>query len=119
MCRCGPQLSAVLRGTQDPLELLFPGGSQSDSEAVYSQSTQKICNQLVCHAAAGAMTHMRRLGQHAYLLEVGGGTGATTATVLPLLAPECVTYWFTDISETFLETLAICAGYVRELSGDS
>src|SRR3990167_4700035 len=36
--RCGARLAEVLRGTCDPLELLFPGGSLTDLEAFYARS---------------------------------------------------------------------------------
>ncbi len=37
------------------------------------------------------------------LLEIGAGTGATAAAVLPLLPPARVGYHFTDISDLFLD----------------
>ena len=98
-CRCGQQLDEVFLGTQDPLELLFPGGDSGDSEASYSEASAQFCNQLVYSAILAALES--EMG-FSYILEVGAGTGATTATILPLLAPDQVEYWFTDISEAFL-----------------
>lgn len=97
--RCGQHLDGVLLGTKDPLELLFPGGDSSDSEESYSEASAHFCNQLVCEAIRAAMDSEVRFS---YILEVGAGTGATTATILPSLPANQVEYWFTDISETFL-----------------
>ncbi|HET9914273.1 MAG TPA: acyltransferase domain-containing protein, partial [Anaerolineales bacterium] len=33
--RCGEQLADILRGAVDPLQLLFPGGSTADADALY------------------------------------------------------------------------------------
>ena len=35
------------------------------------------------------------------MLEIGAGTGGTTAALLPILPPEQAEYWFTDISPRF------------------
>lgn len=36
------------------------------------------------------------------ILEIGAGTGATTAAILPVLPTERVTYFYTDVSDIFL-----------------
>ncbi len=99
--RCGPALAAVLRGDTDPLHLLFPGGSLADTEALYqsvptAQFYNSIVRQTLESMLAGATGRLR-------ILEIGAGTGGTTASVLPSLPPERTEYVFTDLSPLFLE----------------
>ena len=58
-------------------------------------------NRLVKSAVA-ALCESKGVHSTVRLFEIGGGTGATTAQILPALPPECSQYWFTDLSETFL-----------------
>jgi NADPH:quinone reductase-like Zn-dependent oxidoreductase/SAM-dependent methyltransferase/acyl carrier protein len=101
LSRCGPCLGQVLRGSLDPLGLLFPGGSWSVLEPVYDSGAQRLYNEILQSALAEIV---RRLDRTATLrvLEVGAGTGGTTAHALSVLPSERVEYVFTDVSETFL-----------------
>ena len=97
--RCASQLADVLEGTADPLQVLFPGGSTAAAERLYSESPgARMYNRLVAEAvekiAASRNGKLR-------VLEVGGGTGGTTAFVLPVLPGERTRYTFTDISPLF------------------
>jgi acyl transferase domain-containing protein/SAM-dependent methyltransferase/acyl carrier protein len=101
--RCGPQLAGVLRGEQDPLLLLFPDGSFDEARKLYVESTfAKTYNSALGEALKAAAA---RLPADARLrvLEIGAGTGGTTAYVLPLLDAERTEYTFTDLSPIFLE----------------
>ncbi len=96
---CGPHLAGVLRGATDPLQLLFPGGSTELAEALYRDSPEATAfNQLIREtvraicAAAPADAKVR-------VLEVGGGTGGTTAWVAPSLPADRARYVFTDIGQ--------------------
>jgi acyl transferase domain-containing protein len=101
LSRCGPRLGQVLRGNLDPLGLLFPGGSWSVLEPVYDSGAQRLYNEILQSALAEIV---RRLNRTATLriLEVGAGTGGTTAHALSVLPSERAEYVFTDVSETFL-----------------
>lgn len=101
--RCGPELARVLRGEQDPLQLLFPGGSFDEARKLYVDSPfAKTYNSALGEALKAAVA---RLPADARLrvLEIGAGTGGTTAYVLPLLDAERTEYTFTDLSPIFLE----------------
>ena len=53
-------------------------------------------------SVADQLPEGRRIGA----LEVGAGTGGTAAQVLPVLAPACDRYIFTDVSDFFLRQAA-------------
>lgn len=100
--RCGGALAAVLRGEQDPLELLFPGGSLEDAESMYRDSAlTRSYNELVGTAVAAAVGG-RTGGGRLRVLEIGAGTGGTTSYLLPRLPAERMEYVFTDVSPLFV-----------------
>jgi hypothetical protein len=85
--RCGPRLAGVLNGTVDPMQLLF-----SDTErlaelhytaSVANQFLNRLAREMV-EAIVDAWPEDRPLR----ILEVGAGTGATTAWLLPSLPPD-------------------------------
>ncbi|MEL7329977.1 MAG: L-histidine N(alpha)-methyltransferase, partial [Cyanobacteria bacterium J06559_1] len=96
--RCGENLADVLQGKIDPLTLLFPSGDASDLTQLYQSSpgaqlmNQQV-QQLVSRLTSSASQPLR-------ILEIGAGTGGTTAHLLPCLGQA--EYVFTDISPLFL-----------------
>ncbi|MEO8900004.1 MAG: SDR family NAD(P)-dependent oxidoreductase [Polyangiaceae bacterium] len=100
--RCARELGPVLRGQTDPLPLLFPEGSLADMERLYRMSPPaRTYNQLIAEAVV-ALARSRSGAAPLRILEIGGGTGSTTAFVLPLLRDDEVEYTFTDLSPLFL-----------------
>ncbi len=99
--RCGERLDEVLRGATDPLQLLFPGGSLAEAERIYQDApTARSFNALVGEALA-TIAAAWPAGRPLRVLEVGGGTGGTTAWVLPRLPADRTDYTFTDVSPLF------------------
>ena len=99
--RCGGALAGVLRGDIDPLDLLFPGGSIDDTERLYRTSLPaRFYNGLIADAV-GALARAAG-GRPLQILEVGAGTGSTTAFVLSQLGDSPYDYTFTDVSPLFL-----------------
>ena len=103
----------LLRGEISPVQLLVPDGSWEFAEAIYTSNTvmqlqsqalarlvQQFVNQLPGEAPAR-------------ILEVGAGTGLTTAHVLAALPPERARYRFTDISTFFTERAKRKFGHYR------
>jgi len=97
---CGHRLADVLRGVQDPLELLV-----SDPDALAARlydgwpvlrHHNKLAKRLVREIVA-AWPSDRPLR----ILEVGAGTGGLTASLLPELPAERTHYTFTDVSPAF------------------
>jgi acyl transferase domain-containing protein/NADPH:quinone reductase-like Zn-dependent oxidoreductase/SAM-dependent methyltransferase/short-subunit dehydrogenase/acyl carrier protein len=100
--RCGAQLSAVLTGQADPLQLLFPAGDLTTAEKLYQHSpSAQTFNPLVREAVRSAVIAWPA-DRPLRILEVGGGTGATTAHLLPVLPLGGTDYVFTDVSPLFL-----------------
>jgi NADPH:quinone reductase-like Zn-dependent oxidoreductase/SAM-dependent methyltransferase len=100
--RCGRKLAEVVTGQQDPVELLFPKGSLASLEKLYESSPgARVGNSLVAEAVDFALRGLPA-SRTVRILEVGGGTGATTSYLLPRLDAARTKYVFTDISPLFL-----------------
>ena len=100
---CSKNLRGVLLGTTSPLETLFPGGSPDLARNLYENSSGARYANLIVAAAVQAIINTASAKRRLQVLELGGGTGATTAAILPNLAPDRASYHFTDVSEVFLQ----------------
>ncbi|MDP1792586.1 MAG: SDR family NAD(P)-dependent oxidoreductase [Acidimicrobiales bacterium] len=100
--RCGEQLAEALAGTVDPLQLLFPGGSLESAEQMYQLSPfAHFYNSLAGEAVAAAVSGLAP-NTRLRVLEIGAGTGGTSAYVLPRLPATQTQYTYTDVSQHFL-----------------
>ncbi|MDX3227956.1 SDR family NAD(P)-dependent oxidoreductase [Streptomyces sp. ME19-01-6] len=98
--RCGPQLAGVLTGDVDPMQLLF-----SDTERLAElHYTTSVAHQYLNRLARELVTGLVEAwpaDRPLRILEVGAGTGSTTAWLLPRLPADRTTYAYTDISSAF------------------
>lgn len=102
LARCGEKLSEVLRGVQDPLELLFPNGDMGLANQLYRESPwATVMNGLLQRAMAEIVARLPS-ERGLRILEVGAGTGGSTRGLLPLLPTKQIDYLFTDIGPAFL-----------------
>lgn len=102
LARTGPHLADIVLDERDALDLLFPGGNASQAAALFSDSgISKVMNAMAARAV-GALIADPPSGKGPRVLEIGAGTGGTTAALLPVLARSGGAYTVTDISPTLL-----------------
>jgi SAM-dependent methyltransferase len=100
--RCGRMLVDVLTGRESALETLFPGGSSALADAIYSQwPVSRYFNGIV-RASVAALAATATPERPLRILEIGAGTGSTTAGLLPALPGDRVRYAFTDVGALFV-----------------
>ncbi|MFF4118063.1 class I SAM-dependent methyltransferase [Streptomyces sp. NPDC001714] len=101
---CLGEYPRLLRGETKPISVLFPGWSMEKVERVYrgdpvsDRLNELVAQAVAAHVDAGAGPAPRRI------LEVGAGTGGTTAELLSAVPPEAgrLHYVYSDISASFL-----------------
>ncbi|MDH6068005.1 SDR family NAD(P)-dependent oxidoreductase [Chrysosporum ovalisporum APH033B] len=100
--RCSAKLAEVLQGKCDPIQLLFPAGDTTTLSKIYREApVLRVTNTLVQEALVSALEQLPpERGWR--ILEIGAGTGGTTAYLLPHLPGNQTKYVFTDISAFFL-----------------
>ncbi len=102
LARCGAKLGDVLRGDEDPLPLLFSDKVAGTATDVYAKAVGAVVlNGLVAESVARIARQMVP-GRAVRILEIGGGTAATTHEVLNRLTPGTFEYTFTDIGRSFI-----------------
>jgi len=101
--RIGLHQAALLRGDQELSALLFGGSSSSPIvEQIYDQGFAFVgANAALADALAAFGRHLPPM-QPLRILEIGGGTGGTTAHILNALDWERVHYVFSDVATEFV-----------------
>ncbi|EDV5273673.1 SDR family NAD(P)-dependent oxidoreductase [Salmonella enterica subsp. enterica serovar Mbandaka] len=104
--RAGDSLYEMMSGAIEPVAVIFPEGASSGVEVLYQDfSFGRYFNQIAAGVVADLVRSRGEPGEPLppyRVLEVGGGTGGTTAWVLPALSSQPdVHYVFTDISPIF------------------
>src|SRR5262249_20828548 len=92
---------SLLSGEVTPLSLLFPEGSWRIAEALYQTNPAVLHHNRVMASVVGALVRSRDDDRALRVLEVGAGTGGSSAAILPILPPERTEYWYTDLSTYF------------------
>ena len=103
LARCGSALSQVLRGEHDPLGLLFPDGNVTGAAALYEDSASFALASAAVARAVSSILRALPSDRPLRVLEIGAGTGGTTAHILPVLSPRCREYVFTDVTAFFAQ----------------
>jgi acyl transferase domain-containing protein/NADPH:quinone reductase-like Zn-dependent oxidoreductase/NAD(P)-dependent dehydrogenase (short-subunit alcohol dehydrogenase family) len=94
------QLLPLLRGEVKPVDALFSGDGRAIATRLYRESVAaRTLNPLVAAAAVQAAS---RLQGRARILEVGGGTAATTSYLAPALSGQMQEYLWTDLGAGFV-----------------
>ena len=101
--RCGARLAAVLTGDESALETLFPGGGFETTDFLYEGWAVARYMNAIARAVVEAWVRVQPADLPVRVLEVGAGTGGTSAAILPVLPADRTTYAYTDVSPFFLE----------------
>ncbi|KIG11558.1 Malonyl CoA-acyl carrier protein transacylase [Enhygromyxa salina] len=104
---CLVAMPGILVGEVNAMALLFPGGSPERVAALYGgDPLTESCNREVARVVVAEVEARRAIAPEARVrvLEVGAGTGGTSAPVLAALAAhaDAVEYVFTDVSRAFV-----------------
>jgi pyochelin synthetase len=100
---CADRQVELLRGEVSPLELLFPDGEWRVADALYAGNPVSHLLNRVAARVVRSWVDSAPADRPVRVLEIGGGTGATTAQVLPGLPAGRVRYRFTDVSTFFTD----------------
>ncbi|MDM0053601.1 type I polyketide synthase [Variovorax sp. J22R115] len=100
--RCGPRLADVLAGREDPLALLFPDGDTTAASRLYRHAPGVQIMNRIAREAIGQGVGRLPVGRRLRVLEIGAGTGGTTAALLDALPAERTDYLCTDVSPRFM-----------------
>jgi len=101
--KTGSRLAEVLTDKVDPLTILFPNNSIKELEKLYQLSPAALTiNSTIAEAISQQLSAVPE-GRRLRIIEIGAGTGGTTAGILPLLDNYNVDYLYTDVSPVFIE----------------
>ena len=101
--RCARSQLDLLRGRVNVLEFLVPDGGSQVTDAMYADNPlAQLQNRVVAHLVR-SFVDSRSPARPVRVLEVGAGSGATSAQVLPELPAARARYRFTDVSTFFTE----------------
>jgi 1-acyl-sn-glycerol-3-phosphate acyltransferase len=103
LCNAGRNLGATLKGASDGRDILLAPTMLQVLEHFYETApASRFYNGLLASAVEALLARGNEYGC-LRILEVGAGTGGTTAFLLPLLPAERTQYVFTDVSPVFLD----------------
>ncbi|MEM7125060.1 MAG: SDR family NAD(P)-dependent oxidoreductase [Chloroflexota bacterium] len=109
LARCGEKVSEVLRGLQDPVDVLFPGGDTALVTDLYTKSPRyQVFNEWLQQITAQVVETLPAT-QGLRIMEISGGasglTGGIARTILPLLPAGQTDYLLTGTDSEWLNSL--------------
>ncbi|WP_211905902.1 SDR family NAD(P)-dependent oxidoreductase [Ralstonia syzygii] len=118
---CCRALPAILRGEQQATGVIFPGGSMALVEDIYKNNRiSDYFNAVLGEVVADVARRHAEVDRPLRILEIGAGTGGTTAGLIDRLQPwreRIAEYCYTDVSQAFLRhaeaRFAPAAPYLR------
>src|SRR4030095_12051897 len=100
--QCASRLAEVLGGECDPLQLIFPAESTHLVERVYQDSPVAQAYNILVRDSIRATIAGLPADRTLRVLELGAGTGGTTAHILSVFPSDRTEYVFSDVSPLFL-----------------
>lgn len=98
---CAGHNEAVLRGKASALEVLFPSDTSFVPETEDSPDEHHLYS-LLCRELLSRM--IKNKSGVVRVIEIGAGTGMLTEVILPAITGNNVEYFFTDISQAFVNS---------------
>jgi len=99
---CGEKFAAILTGEENPRELLFTGIGFNLLQNLYQNSSESRYFSTIGQVGIKQIVQSLPSKTNLNILEIGAGTGASTAYLLPELPSGKTHYVFTDIGPSFL-----------------
>ncbi|MBC2875599.1 MULTISPECIES: type I polyketide synthase [Streptomyces] len=96
------RLEGILRGAEDPLDLLVEDSTSKVLELFYDIAPFCRFHNRIVQTLVREIVRRWPADRPLRILEVGAGTGGTAAALLPLLPADRTRYHFTDVSAYFL-----------------
>ncbi len=100
----GVNLAAVLCGEVDPVQLLFPNGSNDRLRDFYMRGSDISCMHEMIRQGIRDMVKSLDPKSSLRVLEVGGGTASLTKAIAGEFPADQTEYVFTDLGAAFLHT---------------
>lgn len=91
----------MLRGEVNPLNLFFPKGSTNTADSIYKFNPIARYINGIAQEMIKDIVSKWNLERPLRILEIGAGTGGTTASLLPVIDKNKIEYTFTDLSTFF------------------
>ena len=101
LARTSQHLADVLRGDASPNDVLFPDGDTTLLARLYRDSPSAAMMNALVERAVTTSIAAWPADRPLRILEIGAGTGATTARLLPHLSAHRTDYVFSDVSDVF------------------
>lgn len=102
---CSDNLPKLLKGEVDILNLFFPYGKPERAFGAYCDNlVSRSLNQVIISGVKQLVEEKKRKnpGEPVRILEIGGGVAGLTTELAPVLDGENIDYYFTDVSNYFL-----------------
>lgn len=100
--RSGEDIGPILSGATNPVEILFPSGSLDTSIEIHQKwPLSSYYNKMVA-GLTRAIVENAKGRETCRILEIGAGIGGLTSEILPAVENQEIEYWYTDLSDFFL-----------------
>jgi len=100
--RSGEDIGNILAGSTNPVEILFPSGSLETSIEIHQKWPLSSYYNKIIGGLTSSIVDATPSQEALRIVEIGAGIGGLTSEILPLLPDQKMEYWYTDVSDFFL-----------------